>query len=121
MRLLEHKPNGELSLTRDLNSDTTLYAILSHTWGNDGEEVTFDDMVGGTGQHKPGYRKIGFCAQKAHRDDLRYFWVDTCCIDKRNHTELSESINSMFRWYKNSARYYVYLSDVSTAKRPQLV
>jgi len=58
MRLLEHKPNGELSLTRDLNSDTTLYAILSHTWGNDGEEVTFDDMVGGTGQHKPGTGRL---------------------------------------------------------------
>jgi hypothetical protein len=26
-------------------------------------------------------------------------WVDTCCIDKRNAVELSEAINSMFRWY----------------------
>jgi hypothetical protein len=40
--------------------------------------------------------------------------VDTCCIDKSNNTELSEAINSMFRWYRNAAKCYVYLSDVST-------
>jgi Heterokaryon incompatibility protein (HET) len=34
-----------------------------------------------------------------------------CCIDKTDLTELSESINSMFRWYKNAAICYAYLSD----------
>jgi hypothetical protein len=38
--------------------------------------------------------------------------VDTCCIDKLNNTELAEAINFMFRWYRNAAKYYVYLSDV---------
>ena len=28
--------------------------------------------------------------------------------------ELTEAINSMFRWYKHAARCYAYLSDVST-------
>jgi Heterokaryon incompatibility protein (HET) len=41
-----------------------------------------------------------------------YFWVDTCCIDKSNNNEPSEAINSMFRWYRNAAKCYVYLSDV---------
>ena len=47
------------------------------------------------------------------RDGLQYFWVDTCCIDKSNSAELTEAINSMFRWYRLSTKYYVYLSDVS--------
>ncbi|KAI1622733.1 heterokaryon incompatibility [Exophiala viscosa] len=29
-----------------------------------------------------------------------------------NHVELTEAINSMFRWYREAARCYVYLSDV---------
>jgi hypothetical protein len=37
----------------------------------------------------------------------------SCCIDKTSSAELSEAINSMFRWYKNAAVCYVYLSDVS--------
>jgi len=39
----------------------------------------------------------------------------TCCIDKTNSAELNEAINSMFRWYRNTARCYLYLSDVSAA------
>jgi hypothetical protein len=51
------------------------------------------------------------------RDGLHYYWVDTCCIDKSNSVELQEAINSMFRWYQNATKCYVYLSDVSTTKR----
>jgi hypothetical protein len=62
---------------------------------------------------KAGWRKIQFCAKKAAADGLGYFWVDTCCIDKKNAVEMGAAINSMFRWYQNAARCYVYLSDVS--------
>ncbi|KAK6605156.1 Vegetative incompatibility protein HET-E-1-like protein 15 [Botrytis cinerea] len=89
------------------------YAILSHTWGPNDEEVTFEDIVNGTGKVKPGYEKIRFCGEQAKQDGLLYFWIDTCCINKSNNAELSRSINSMFRWYRNAARCYVYLSDVS--------
>ncbi len=44
---------------------------------------------------------------------LKYFWIDTCCIDKSSSAELQEAITSMFRWYHNATRCYVYLSDVS--------
>ena len=114
MRLLEIKSPGEYCLTKDLIDNIPLYAILSHTWGEDEEEVTFNDFVTGTGNSKIGYRKIQFCAEQTIRDGLKYFWVDTCCINKSNNTELSEAINSMFRWYQNAAKCYVYLSDVST-------
>ncbi len=76
-----------------------VYAILSHTWGLESEEVTFQDIMDGTGKDKAGYEKIRFCADQARRHGLIYFWIDTCCIDKRNSVELSEAINSMFKWY----------------------
>jgi hypothetical protein len=114
MRLLRLKTNGEFCLTKDLINNIPPYAILSHTWGDDDQEVTLRDLAEGSGITKAGYRKIQFCAEQAARDGLQYFWVDTCCIDKSNNTELSEAINSMFRWYHNAARCYVYLSDVST-------
>jgi hypothetical protein len=113
MRLLELKNHGEFSLTKDLIDKIPPYAILSHTWGADTDEVTFRDLMDGTGRSKPGYDKIQFCGEQVRRDDLQYFWVDTCCIDKSNSAELSEAINSMFRWYRSAAKCYVYLSDVS--------
>ncbi len=117
MRLLERNSAGEFSLTKDFGDHVSRYAILSHTWGADAEEVTFRDLVDGTGEGKAGYGKIRFCGEQAKRDGLQYLWVDTCCIDKSNSTELAEAINSMFRWYRNAAKCYVYLSDVSITKR----
>jgi hypothetical protein len=114
MRLLQLKPNGEFGLTENLYNNIPPYAILSHTWGNDDQEVTLRDLTEGSGKTKDGYRKIQFCAEQAAHDKLRYFWIDTCCIDKLSSADLSEAITSMFRWYCNAAECYVYLSDVST-------
>ena len=98
MRLLQYNNDSGLSLTKDFaGRDIPEYAILSHTWGADTEEVTYRDVVGGTGKNKVGYEKIRFCGEQARHDRLEYFWVDTCCIDKSNNTEVGEAINSMFR------------------------
>src|ERR1700735_5450999 len=116
MRLLRRSKSGEFSFSRNFVGNDIIppYAILSHTWGADSTEVTFEDLTNGTGKDKPGYEKIRFCGERAGQDDLEYFWVDTCCINKADFTELSEAINSMFRWYRNAAQCYVYLSDVSS-------
>lgn len=111
MRLLQVGENGGFSLIERVGDSVPPYAILSHTWGAD--EVTFKDLVDGVGKTKAGYRKINFCGEQAAKDGLQHFWVDTCCIDKSSSAELSEAINSMFRWYRNAAHCYVYLSDVS--------
>lgn len=118
MRLLERNGAGEFILTKDfVDDEVPPYAILSHTWGADNEEVTFEDLTNGTGWDKAGHEKLRFCGEQAETDRLRFFWVDTCCINKANFTELSQAINSMFRWYQKAAKCYVYLSDVSTTKR----
>ena len=114
MHLLEHNTSSEFSLSEeDFVDNIPPYAILSHTWGNYLEEVTFKDLMENTGKSKPGYEKIRFCGEQAKRDGIQYFWVDTCCIDKSSSAELSEAINSMFRWYRDAAKCYAYLSDVS--------
>jgi hypothetical protein len=76
-------------------------------------KVTFKDIIDSTGKGKGGYGKIHFCGEQARRDGLQYFWVDTCYIDKSSSTELAEVIDSMFHWYRNAAKCYADLPDVS--------
>ncbi|KAI0440048.1 heterokaryon incompatibility protein-domain-containing protein [Xylaria telfairii] len=103
------------------------YAILSHTWLTDAEEVGFEDLLRyheavENGEpsivdsiiSRAGFRKIRDCCAKARQSDkLQWAWVDTCCIDKRSSSELSEAINSMFKWYRDAERCYVFLQDVT--------
>ena len=96
MRLLHLDSAKRLTSTDFSGKTIPPYAILSHTW--DGDEFLFEDLVNDTGKSKAGYEKILFCGKQAARDHLQYFWVDTCCIDKWNLRELSNAINSMFRW-----------------------
>jgi hypothetical protein len=95
------------------------YAILSHTWGKNNEEVHFKDMGTKDPENKAGYAKIRHLCKQAAEDGLRWAWCDTCCIDKSSSSELSESINSMFQWYQNSNVCYAYLSDVSNVQDRQ--
>jgi hypothetical protein len=127
MRLLRYGNDGCLTITSFDDDAIPPYAILSHTRRPDAE-VTFADIAQGDSEHRrgdkdivaykkmPGYKKISFCGEQARQDGLQYFWIDTCCIDKSDKAELSSSIQSMFRWYQNAAKCYVYLSDVSTKK-----
>jgi hypothetical protein len=92
-------------------ADAPHYAILSHRWEK--EEVTFQDLLSGRGKTMLGWKKIEGCCQKASRDQLEWAWVDSRRIDKTSSAELSEAINSMFRWYRDAEVCYVYLSDVS--------
>lgn len=93
------------------------YATLSHVWG-DGE-VTFQDCEDVEDitclsriTLKKGYAKLAAACERALQDGLGYVWVDTCCINKSSSAELSEAINSMFRWYEMSQTCYAYLDDL---------
>ncbi|UKZ54101.1 hypothetical protein TrVGV298_007907 [Trichoderma virens] len=87
------------------------YAILSHTWA-DGEISLQEWADRKNRRFKPGYQKIMWTCEEAIRDNLQYVWVDTNCIDKTSSAELSEAINSMFKWYRRARICYAYLEDV---------
>lgn len=117
MRLLQRRSDGSFGLTDNFVEQVPKYAILSHTWLAENEEVNFDDMRNGMAWRKgPSYDKIRFCGTQAARDGLEYFWVDTCCIDRSSSAELQEATIAMFRWYRRSTRCYVYLMDVSVTE-----
>ncbi|KAJ2985777.1 hypothetical protein NUW58_g5354 [Xylaria curta] len=102
-----------LEIHESPGDSTVDYAILSHTWNE--EECTFQDMSRPNAaiRKRKGYVKIESCCKQAVKDGLSWAWVDTCCIDKTSTAELSEAINSMFRWYRNAKICYAYLSDVT--------
>ncbi|KAI1126974.1 heterokaryon incompatibility protein-domain-containing protein [Nemania abortiva] len=96
------------------------YAILSHTWGED--EVSFEQFRNlspqswlDDEQRKKAFVKIAKTCELASQHGLPYAWVDTCCIDKTSSAELSEAINSMFRYYQNAAFCIALISDLPNA------
>lgn len=116
------------------------YAILSHRWldhadnevlfanieevnrvSNTPASITQETVInnqqygGVLPSAKPGFGKLQGAARQALSEGYRYVWVDTCCIDKGSSAELSEAINSMWKWYASSAKCYVYLVDVPDA------
>jgi hypothetical protein len=102
-----------------IDNDVPPYAILSHTWAK--EEASFQEMQGCDEivRKKEGYNKIKQCCEVAKRDGFNHAWIDTCCIDKTSSSELSEAINSMYRWYSTADVCYVYLSDVPSTGDPK--
>ena len=87
------------------------YVILSHTWAEG--EISYKDFVKNRNLDAAGWTKIRNCCKFAYNRGHNYVWIDTCCIDKRSSAELSEAINSMYRWYQDAEECYAYLSDVS--------
>ncbi|KAF3055084.1 Vegetative incompatibility protein HET-E-1 [Daldinia childiae] len=89
------------------------YAILSHTW-IDGEEVSFHDFIdlSPSTTTKSGFLKIQGACRIARQDGIEWIWIDTNCIDKASSAELTEAINSMYNWYRQSTVCYAYLADV---------
>ena len=103
------------------DDEATKYAILSHRW-IDPTEVDYEEMVDLAKMDREeqdeirdrlGYKKIVDTCNQAKKDGYEWVWIDTCCIDKRSSAELSEAINSMYRWYANAKVCYAYLHDVN--------
>lgn len=118
------KATSQTKVLEIRDDTTTPYAILSHRWQ---DEVDYDEMVNLTAmeegkkkeiRQREGYKKILKSCNQAREDGFEWLWVDTCCIDNRSSSELSEAINSMYRWYESSAKCYAYLYDVDDLTFP---
>ena len=106
------------------------YAILSHVWAKEGRldfvpEQTYEDVLAIQAKSTSNdilpllSQKIQRACSTALRHGYLYIWIDTCCINKANNTELSEAINSMYGWYSASRICYAYLADVDDEDDPQ--
>jgi hypothetical protein len=121
MRLINTKTG---LLEEFIGDDIPEYAILSHTWEKDEislqefQHLTDPDFANDpktpVGKAKAGFIKIKGCVELAASKGIPYAWVDTCCIDKSSSADLTESINSMYRWYANSKVCFAYLVDVES-------
>ncbi|OIW26663.1 HET-domain-containing protein [Coniochaeta ligniaria NRRL 30616] len=117
MRLIK---TSTLEMKEFMGDYESRYAILSHTWEKD--EITFQEMLqtydtndirkANAIKSKAGYLKIRKAAEVATSMAFEYIWIDTCCIDKSSSAELSEAINSMFRWYKKATVCIAYIADI---------
>ncbi|KAI0190857.1 HET-domain-containing protein [Astrocystis sublimbata] len=112
MRLLH---TSELVLKEFFEPRVPKYAILSHTWEE--EEVLFEDIQRpDKGEEKYGSIKVRAACELAKGQGYEYIWIDTCCINKTSSAELTEAINSMYRWYEQSDVCYAFLGDVDEDK-----
>ena len=89
------------------------YTILSHRWLPKGEP-TFQELSDGVPLEGAGAEKLDVFCEKTVEYDCVFAWVDTCCINKSNSSELDEAIRSMFRWYRNSHMCIAYLAHSSS-------
>lgn len=116
--------NLQVEVLKFYDAQDLEYAILSHRWG---DEVDYKEMVELTGlkkgerdkiRRRGGYQKVLNSCKQADNDGIEWLWVDTCCIDKKSSSELSEAINSMYQWYENSKICYAYLHDFDGKSLP---
>lgn len=114
MRLINTE---SLQFEEVVSHEMVKYAILSHTWGE--EEVSLQDFQDiSIAREKKGFSKIEKTCELARLRNIKYAWVDTCCIDKTSSAELSEAINSMYRWYHDAEICFAYLSDMPVGDVP---
>ncbi|KIW23155.1 uncharacterized protein PV07_11375 [Cladophialophora immunda] len=110
MRLINTQ---SLELEEFIGGTVPPYMILSHTWAeNNDDEVSFQDMGSPSRVFKPGYEKITHACHLASDQNVGHVWIDTCCIDKSSSAELTESINSMFQYYRRAVSCLAYLEDL---------
>lgn len=126
MRLLHTQ---KIQVIEVYGADIPCYAILSHTWSD--PEIVLQDLhqsehygstwdavaIDALGDAKlKSLGKLMGITNLARQNGYDYVWVDTCCIDKTSSAELSEAINSMYRWYVEAEVCYAYLADVNSTE-----
>lgn len=101
---------------RECTRNPPPYVIASHRW-KAGTEACLKDLRKNRNAHKDGYRKVeGFAKYvRDHICHIDWLWIDTCCVDQRSSQEVTEAVNSMFRWYADAEVCLAWLTDVENA------
>ncbi|PIL23543.1 hypothetical protein GSI_14856 [Ganoderma sinense ZZ0214-1] len=123
---LLHTKTLELKFYKD--SKRVRYAALCHVWEADDHCQPFREiqaiysrcLASGEDPRELVTAKVRNFLDLAERDGYKWGWLDTACIDKTSSAELSEAINSMYRWYCDADVCYASLSDVADDDSPLL-
>lgn len=75
--------------------------------------MSFAELSSGVHRDCEGWPKILRSRQLARERGVDWIWIDTCCVDKSSITEVSEDINSMYKYYARGKECYAYLYDVA--------
>ncbi|TBU24369.1 hypothetical protein BD311DRAFT_702219 [Dichomitus squalens] len=95
------------------------YAILSHVWSTERPEQSYQETLdiiattpaGTTPLSRYSDKLQRFC-EVAAEDNFDWGWADSSCIDKTSSSELTESLNSMYDWYRYAGTCYTFLHDL---------
>ncbi|PIA99385.1 Vegetative incompatibility protein HET-E-1 [Cercospora beticola] len=88
------------------------YAIASHRW-HLGHEASYKDILKKRNTTSTGYKKVLEFADFVRKNvgNVEWLWIDTCCILQQSSEEVSEAVNSMFKWYRNAVVCIAWLDD----------
>jgi heterokaryon incompatibility protein (HET) len=106
---------------RKFNQHPPRYAILSHRWIDEQEiclqdwevYVANQDPLSSQIKCKSGFIKIQNACIQAQKRGFEWLWADTVCIDKRDNSEVTKSVNLMFSWYQSASVCFAYMHEVS--------
>jgi hypothetical protein len=77
----------------------------------------FEDVQTGQRTDTSGFKKVqGFA--KFIRENLTsidWMWIGIRCVNQASDREVSEAVNSMFRWYSEAKLCLAYIRDVEDA------
>ncbi|TBU57934.1 hypothetical protein BD310DRAFT_928305 [Dichomitus squalens] len=109
-------PSISNDISKSVHEETTSGDLLNSTLPSDvslSARPTIWDEASGLSA------KIRRACEAARNEGVRYMWIDSACIDKTSSSELSESINSMYIWYRDAVVCYAFLADVPVDEDPQ--
>ncbi|USP76565.1 HET-domain-containing protein [Curvularia clavata] len=124
-------------------NDLPRYVIFSHRWlsqNEHGGDVTFKEFndsedqirqaaairnpekrkaeIERLGLRTPAFDKLLRAVEVARGLWASHIWIDSCCINRDNSSELTEALNSMYRYYKEADTCLVYLHDFGGSSEP---
>ncbi|KAI1828580.1 hypothetical protein F4861DRAFT_9893 [Xylaria intraflava] len=113
-RLLRVQDSSNVSFTEGLQHKIPPYAIPSLTREVDSQEAVFNDISGRIAQTKNDYEKNSFCYNRSLRTGCSVYRLTSWCINQDSDVELTRSINSTYRLYRNANKCHVHLLDSLT-------
>ncbi|KAJ4355620.1 uncharacterized protein N0V89_003640 [Didymosphaeria variabile] len=76
------------------------------------------DEIEKLGLRTAAFDKLLQAIKLASDEGATHIWIDSCCINRDNSSELTEALNSMYRYYEEATKCLVYLHDFEGPSKP---